>query len=74
MAKAGVMPLDTASEEVSAPVNSSVPAPLAAVPMEKYATVEVPPVQVGKVTAAALENVPAAVVQPPEVRATATRA
>jgi hypothetical protein len=72
----GVIPFVTA-KDVIAPEYRILLAPEAATPTEKYVQVEEPPVQAGKVTAAALAACVGAVpemVQPPEDLATATRA
>lgn len=73
-AKLGVMPFDTASDEVSAPLNSRFPAPLESVPTPKWVTVLLPPVQAGKVIVAAFVALFPLTVQPAPLRATATRA
>src|SRR5690606_28743946 len=73
-AKDGVIPDETASDAVSGPESSSIPAPERLVPTAKWVTVAVPPVAAGKLMAAALTAVSLVTVQPPPVRATATRA
>jgi hypothetical protein len=70
----GVMPFDTASEEVSAPENNRIPAPLLFAPIPKCVTVEVPPVHAGNEIVAALTALFPETVQPVPERATATRA
>ena len=74
MANEGVIPFETARDEVRAPYHRIVPAPEDEVPTEKYVSVSVPPVAWGKLMAAALLAVQGAfpeTVHPPEERATA---
>lgn len=70
----GWIPLDTDSDELSTPLSSRLPAPEESVPMPKCVQVAEPPVHCGNWTSAVLEMVLLLRVQPPAVRATATRA
>ena len=77
MANDGVIPDETASEELRAAEMRSCPVPLDAVPIEKYVSVSVPPVAVGNVQAAAFSAIAGwlpVLVQPPELLAMPTRA
>ncbi len=70
----GVMPVETDKLAVTAPATITSPVPDVALPTAQCDTVDEPPVQAGKVMAATFEATPAVQDQPPEVRATATRA
>lgn len=73
-AKLGVMPDDTASAALNAPLKNKLPAVVKSEPMPKCVMEFEPPVQAGKFTAAVLEALAADTVQPAPERATATRA
>lgn len=73
-AKLGVMPAETARLADKGPAQSNTPAPEVAVPTLAWVMVFVPAVQAPKLIAATLEMVCDDIDQPPEVRATATRA
>ncbi len=71
MANCGVIPELTASEELSAPLYNTLPAPLISVPTAKCVIVFEPAVAAGNVTAAALVAVPVTTVQAAPDRAIA---
>jgi len=74
IAKLGVIPVETASENVRAPQYKMSPAPVPeAKPIEKSVSVSLPEVAAGNVTAAVFETEFADTVQPALLRATATR-
>jgi hypothetical protein len=68
------MPFEIASEDERSPLRIKFPAPEAFVPMPKWDAVPEPPVHWGNWTSAVLLIVDPERVQPPDVRATATRA
>jgi len=72
--KRGVTPDETEIFGVIVPLTSKMPAPLEAVPIEKCVSVAVRPVQAGASMFATGDTELAVTVQPPDVRATATRA
>jgi hypothetical protein len=70
----GVTPLETTIFGVTVPLYRMIPAPLDAVPMLKNVSVSDPPVAAGNEILATGVMVCPEIAQPPEVRATATRA
>ena len=72
--KIGVTPLLTVIFGVIVPEYSNTPAPEEAVPIPKYVSVSEPPVAAGNEIFATGDTLVVVTVQPPDVRATATRA